>query len=92
MVNQNLKSDHIRDEKTKYVIFREKCTQIVHKYAHNLVSNMALNILAHIKQHIGGELIPNIKMTKVHLALTMEKSWKYIASASLKPSFTTIDC
>ena len=25
-------------------------------------------------------------------ALTMEKSWKYIASASLKPSFTTIDC
>ena len=31
-------------------------------------------------------------MTKVHLALTMENSWKFVASSRLEPGLDRIEC
>ena len=51
---------------------------------------MAQIILAQIKQYLGRSLLANMKMAKVHLALTLESSWKFIASSRLTPSLVSI--
>ena len=51
---------------------------------------MAQNILSQIKHYLGGSLLANMKMAKLHIAQIIQRSWKFVASSSLTLGLVSI--